>query len=1220
MSRSSQAQKRALRYGLLLVAWLSAASALAQQQTAVPLSQDQQRWLSDHPTVTVGVYDNLRPPLEQWQDGKPRGLAYDYLEQSTGRLGLALRTRRFGSWEQLRQAACAGEIDVVMNAMLTAERTRCMVFTRPYLDAPVALVTRLQDTRAQASPALEGLRVIADHEAEADAKRRYPQAMHLPAADAMSGLRSVAEGRADVFVSNAYVASALIAQSSLRGIGLLRPADLPQRALHFAVPNAKQPLAEALDAALAAADPAAVAATQARWLPALGWRNQGGPAFSTEERAALAQPLRLGFAQAWAPISFVDEEGQPSGVAGDYLQRFRAAGAQKLAASRHANWRDIRQAMVNGQLDVVMGVPEQAALRQAGWVFSRPFLTIANVIVVGDRSDPVLDMGDLGGRRVALSDPDRLGPLLRAQAPGATVVATASAAAALRLVRDGKADAYIGNLAAVDYLLRQSYSGDLHVAAPAGVDDRLGLAVRQRYAPVASAFDRMLLQMSPRERAAIRSDWLAVEYHSGFAWRSVAKWAVPLLLVLGTAALVHGAGHLRLRREVVRRRRLERRLQAVADNLPAVVYQLQRTPGGQFRFAFIAGDIQALFGVGVEQALADERTLFDRVHPDDRPALTEAMEQAHRDLSDIAIYFRVPSARGVNWIRSRGQFNRAEDGTPQWSGYWIDVTQARAQAEALEAARGLAEQAAQAKSTFLATMSHEIRTPMSGVLGMLETLAGTGLDDEQRHILAVVEDSAQTLRQILDDILDLSKIEAGALSLERTPIDVAGLVRNTVRMFAPQAAGKGLRITARIDERVAPRHEGDGVRLRQILFNLISNAIKFTAHGGIEVALECLDQSEGRQRLRLSVDDTGIGIPPEQQARLFEPFTQADASTTRRYGGTGLGLSICGRLAALMDGQLVLHSTPGQGTRIALELALPVLPDETRAVDEVAREAADRLPERLPERLHDRQVLVVEDHPTNQELMRWRMRQLGLAHALATDGHDALAQWTQRRFDLVLTDCRMPGMDGYVLTRAIRQREAEQGASRPVPIVAVTANASAEEAERCRAAGMDDFLAKPFTLGALRAMLLRWLPDAEDAQVGEPAAEARWRMPADPALPPPQDAEAPAASTLPKRAQLLARFGSAAAVDAMVGSLATATQADMRAAHAALAEGDRTRAAEHLHRMAGGLGAVGATGLATRARTLQARLEATDAPLPVEEVAAFLDALSAGLAAWASDL
>jgi signal transduction histidine kinase/ActR/RegA family two-component response regulator/HPt (histidine-containing phosphotransfer) domain-containing protein len=422
------------------------------------------------------------------------------------------------------------------------------------------------------------------------------------------------------------------------------------------------------------------------------------------------------------------------------------------------------------------------------------------------------------------------------------------------------------------------------------------------------------------------------------------------------------------------------------------------------------------------------------------------------------------------------------------------IGELRERTDAAEVARAEAEAANEAKSTFLATMSHEIRTPMNGVLGMMEVLERQGIDEEQRPLVATMRDSAHALLRIIDDVLDFSKIEAGRLELETTAFSLSGLVGAAVDTLRPQANAKGLEIGAEIEPGSNDGLVGDPTRIRQILFNLLSNAVKFTGRGEIVVRAGTAPLGGGQTQVVLAVGDTGIGLDAAQQARLFEPFSQADSSTTRRYGGTGLGLSIVRRLAQLMGGDVAVESAPGVGSTFTVTLVLEAAPAESPLVELLKPASmAGTAPLTLPSPPDPggrglRKLLVVDDHPINREVLERQLGLLGLAADTAEDGGEALAMWAPGRYDAVLADLHMPGMDGYELTRRLRAQETENGGAR-TPIVAVTANAMRGEEERCLAAGMDAYLAKPVAIDRLRLTLERWLPIG-DGSVAAPSAHS----------------------------------------------------------------------------------------------------------------------------------
>ena len=386
--------------------------------------------------------------------------------------------------------------------------------------------------------------------------------------------------------------------------------------------------------------------------------------------------------------------------------------------------------------------------------------------------------------------------------------------------------------------------------------------------------------------------------------------------------------------------------------------------------------------------------------------------------------------------------------------------------DAADAARVEAEAANQAKSTFLATMSHEIRTPMNGVLGMLEVLEHQSISDSQRAIVATMRSSASSLLRIIDDVLDFSKIEAGRLELEEVPFSLSELVGNTVETLRAQADAKNLELTTELVPGSADGLVGDPVRVRQILFNLLGNALKFTQVGQVHVRAVTSALGGSQYRVTLTVTDTGIGISAAERTRLFQPFSQADSSTTRRFGGTGLGLSIVRRLAQLMGGEVKVRSQPGKGSAFTVTMLL------SAATGEPVDHTPDQ-PQSLANAVNGC-VLVVDDHPVNRQVLVRQLELLGLTADTAVDGADALSLWQPGRYAAVLADMHMPNMDGYALTAAIRGRESAYGALR-TPIVAVTANAMHGEEERCLEADMDGYLAKPVVLARLSAILGRWI-------------------------------------------------------------------------------------------------------------------------------------------------
>jgi PAS domain S-box-containing protein len=575
-------------------------------------------------------------------------------------------------------------------------------------------------------------------------------------------------------------------------------------------------------------------------------------------------------------------------------------------------------------------------------------------------------------------------------------------------------------------------------------------------------------QRAVREHAPFRAE--ARVRRADGEWRWVASYAEPRLSPGGEYL-----GHVGLSPDITERKLAEQALQSseekfrqLAENIREVFWMMDPA---SHQVLYVSAAYEQVWGRTCDSLYRNPDSWLEAIHPDDQEQCRLLFEQMEGEPVESEFRIRTPEAQ-EKWIRDRGFPIRDQNGqVVRIVGIAEEITERkRYEAELIHAREG-ADAANWAKSRFLANMSHEIRTPMNGVIGMIQLLLETNLTPEQRQFVTVAQSSGLTLLALIDDILDLSKIEARKITLEHLILNLRDTIEDVVQLLRVQASTKGLQIQSRVSPEIPPLLRGDAHRLRQVLTNLSGNAIKFTERGEVTLDAVLESQRDGTATVRFAVTDTGIGIRPDQLAALFSPFVQADVSTTRKYGGTGLGLAICKQLAEMMGGTIGVDSREGHGSTFwftaVLELASPTQQQPA------SRQLDRRLqpPDWTTYPGSDSQILVAEDNATNRYVVLAQLKKLGFQATTVTNGAEALEAVQHGRYDLVLMDCEMPVMDGFEATRRIRM-SIHPG----IPIIALTADAMSGDRERCLSAGMNDYLAKPVDLGLLRDVLARWLP------------------------------------------------------------------------------------------------------------------------------------------------
>jgi signal transduction histidine kinase/CheY-like chemotaxis protein/CHASE3 domain sensor protein len=690
-----------------------------------------------------------------------------------------------------------------------------------------------------------------------------------------------------------------------------------------------------------------------------------------------------------------------------------------------------------------------------------------------------------------------------------------------------------------------------------------------------------------------REEWRLLKLHRTAADNRHETEIRVLIAGVIFGLLVLLPGYLALVFQARSRRQIENTLRVMADNLPGAMYQLSYDARGKPRVTFMSAGWKNVCGmciIGKPGELPDWATMIDDIDERDRPEFSAALAGALNSFGSFRQSYRVKHVDGtLRCLHHEASLQEQTNGSILQTGYIADITEQRRLEDALLEAKEVAQSANRAKSKFLATMSHEIRTPMNGALGMLELLSLTRLDLAQRNTLGIVRESTESLLRIIDDILDFSMIEAEKLEIRPQVVSIKEVIERVRSIYSGNASSKGVALRRSVDPKISPALMVDPLRLRQILNNFVSNALKFTTEGSIEIKVELIERVEAEDQVQFTVKDTGIGISAENQQHLFKPFSQGDGIEAQRAGGTGLGLTICRRLADMMGGVVRMESELGKGTTMYLTLTLPIAdPADLPVID--LKKAYALLSDTTSMRrfapgvaqaeAEGTLVLVADDHPTNRLLLISQVNALGYAAESADNGVEALDKWKSGRFSIVITDCDMPEMDGYDLARNIRNLEAGSDRKR-TPIIACTANALDGEAEVCLAVGMDDCLVKPVDLSQILLKLDHWLPIPKQSAVGCASTT--------------KEAIAPTEYTTIDRSVLaeLCR-GDAASERRILEDFRRANDTDADTLWRAVAEQDMKQVTRVSHRMLGASRMVGAKRIALVCERIESASRAND--------------------------
>lgn len=1047
----------------------------------VALDEPDRQWLRDKGILVLGASAPDYPPFGITGTGRDyEGLTADYAALLAELLQVRIEVRRYPSRADVVHAVQQGEVDLLGTSNDFEAANPQLVMSSPYAEDQPTLVTRIGDSQ-NATPDLAGKQVaMLYHYLPPEAvKAHFPNARLQLYPSTLSAIGAVAFGTADVYLGDSISANYLINKNYLNNVQLAAFLDTNVNDFAFAVTRDNPRLLRIVNAALAVIPASERVSIQRRW--SAGGANMSGLQvlqFSAAERRWMAQHphVKVAIDESFLPVSFYGQDGKFRGLGADVLAKVALRTGLKFDIQRlHTVPKLIRQ-VESGRADLLISLTPSAE-REKSLRFTRPYLSTPYVLVSRTSGGSPATLDEMGGKRLAVIRGTPMRDQLIEQYPGIELIDADNAEHAMTLVANGQADAAVSALITAHYMISRQYRDRLRITSTVGTDSaRLGFATARDAGELYSILDKTLLSIPPEELDEVSNRWRSEVVVDDSYWvrhraaiiQGFALAAVLLLLALGWIAYLRQLIAKRKQAEVALSDQLEF-MRVLIDGTPHPIYVRDR----QARLLICNSGYLDVFGIERDEVVG--KTVIEGMFKNVQEAAAchedylQVMKDGRPQVQDRQLTLGANVLTIYHWMLPYRASNGEVSGL---IGGWIDISERQRLVQALREAKDDADTANRAKTTFLATMSHEIRTPMNAVIGMLELAmkkAEQGLTD--RFAIEVASGAARSLLDLIGDILDVSRIESGHLSLAPERANLGQMVIAVTRIFEGLARQKQLRLSLELD--VAAHREVlvDPLRFKQIISNLLSNAIKFTEAGEVHLQVRVYPGPDERLTLRLQVADTGIGISDEDQQRLFSPFTQASNNRQSARSGSGLGLVISRTLCEMMGGQLTLNSHVGKGTRVDVVLDLPTLqPRHEPATVPVAPAPAHRA----------LSILIVDDYPANRLLLSQQLSYLGHRVRDAEDGAQGLRAWRSQPFDVVISDCNMPVMTGYELARVIRQEERDKGLV-PSLILGFTANAQAEEKQRCLDAGMDDCLFKPISLEDLGARLSSLIPSAEQA-------------------------------------------------------------------------------------------------------------------------------------------
>jgi len=1012
-------------------------------EKSLNLTQVERDWIKTHPVIPIGIDGNW-PPIDYISDeGLHSGITADYLSLIEKRLGVQFKIVNPGLFKTMLNQLIDGEINVGVPISMSDERTEHLLFTRPFFITQRVIYTLDNTKNIQSISDLHG-KTVAIEDGFFTMKQlqiQHPEIKLITFNSTLEALKAVSFNKADAYIGNQAVAEWLRKKEQLTNLQVIGNVSLGSSPQNFAVSRADKqwaPLAEILDKVLFNISIEEHSQIQERWLGNRSTIKQKID-LSRSERIWLDEHKTIRFTgdPNWLPYEAFDSQGNYIGIVADYLKIIEQKLSIKLDIIPTQSWSESVAKAKNGEVDIISETSDSDLNSLLG--FTQNYITSPVVIVMNKNEDYVESITQINNKKIAVIKEYGYIPKIIKKYPELDLHIVDTIQEGLTDVSTGKVDALIATLAQASYHISELGIHNIRIVGRTEFDTKLAFGMSEEFSPLIPLFNRALNDISQKEKQDILNAWGKEKFALKIDYSSLIKVASIFLLV--TAIFIYW--NRRLAKEITLRTEAETQTRTLIDNIPLQI--VVTTFNGQF----LSANPQILSDYKISSDDIDKYNMSDfynDIH--DRDLIIRELSEKGEISQKIMVFKKLDgelrsmmiSIMPISFQNQQALLTIA-----------VDLTERLSFEQQLLEAKEVAESATQAKSEFLANMSHEIRTPMNAIIGFTELLDEQIKEPKLKGFVKTIQSAGHSLLLLINDILDLSKIEAGKVDIEKTASNPHELFSDLANIFMMNVRNKDLDFILEVDPNIPESLMLDTVRLRQILVNLIGNAVKFTENGYIKLRARTanIDEIHSKLNLIIDVEDSGIGIPEQQLKTIFNDFEQTEGQDQAQFGGTGLGLSISQRLTQLMGGTLSVESSLSTGSTFTVHLndvdvasvqASSIIKSDQFVSNTVQFEPA--------------KILVVDDIVNNRQLVHENFVGTELTILEAGNGLEAINMVEKHDINLILMDIRMPVMDGYQAAKKIK-------AIKNIPIIALTASVMKDQYQREKSKDFDDYLRKP---------------------------------------------------------------------------------------------------------------------------------------------------------------